>query len=316
MSCSNRATRILLVCIGVALGGASGANAQIVSEIGARYWYSAGQTDFDLYDSTGATLVSRLTYDGLDAHAGEIFGKIQDIFGTFMDGLFAKAYAGLGAIPGGSLNDEDFPPVVVPYSSTISPLDDGDLAYFNGDVGFLVHKSPAGSAPYFELGLFTGYHYWNEQVDAFGCTQIGGAGSGVCVPTIATSVAVISNEATWHSWRVGIVGAVELSNRVSLTGEAAWVPYTSLDNVDNHHLRPAINPLPSDGTGHGVQLEAILDVAVTERFSVGIGGRYWRLGRTDGRAHFEQTPGGGVAQVVKFESERYGAFVQATLDLP
>jgi hypothetical protein len=72
-------------------------------EIGARYWYSAGQTDFDLYDSTGGILVSRLTYDGLDAHSGEIFFLAQHA-----TGVFVKGYGGLGFIPGGSLNDEDF----------------------------------------------------------------------------------------------------------------------------------------------------------------------------------------------------------------
>ena len=61
MFCSNRARTAWLVIVGLALGGAPGANAQIVSEFGARYWYSTGQTDFDLYDSTGATLISRLT---------------------------------------------------------------------------------------------------------------------------------------------------------------------------------------------------------------------------------------------------------------
>jgi hypothetical protein len=59
-----------------------------------------------------------------------------------------------------------------------------------------------------------------------------------------------------------------------------------------------------------------LDVAVTDRFSVGIGGRYWHLGRTDGFAHFELTPGGGVAQVVEFEADRYGVFIQGTFTFP
>lgn len=313
MSWSNRAARILLLLIGAALGGASGAVGQpflpgVVFEIGTRYWYSSGQTDFDLYDSTGATLVSRLTYPGLDAHSGEVFYQ-----GLHPSGLFTKSYAGLGKIPGGSLKDEDFPPTISPYSSTSSNLDDGDLAYLSSDIGFMVWPMDDGGRP-FQIGAFTGYHYWNEDVHAFGCTQTA-TNPAVCVPTVANSVAVISNDAKWHSWRVGIVGTVELGSRVSLTGEAAWVPYTSLDNGDNHHLRPAIDPLPSDGTGRGVQLEAFLDIAVTERFSIGAGGRYWRLGRTDGHSHFERTPGGGVAQVVKFTAERYGAFIQGTLTL-
>ena len=112
------------------------------------------------------------------------------------------------------------------------------------------------------------------------------------------------------------MGEVQLGQRVSLTGEAAWVPFASLDDTDNHHLRPAINPLPIDGDAMGVQLEAILNVAVTNSINVGIGGRYWHMGPSDGIAHFEQTPGGGIPQVAEFESNRYGVFVQASMTFP
>lgn len=277
-------------------------------DIGARYWYSTGQTDFDLYDSTGAILISRLTYDGLDAHSGEIFFHAQHA-----SGVFVKGYGGLGIIPGGGLNDEDFPPVIAPYSSTLSTQDDGDIRYFNTDIGYAFVATNTETAR-FELAGFTGYHYWNESVRAFGCTQIA-TNPAICVPTIAQSTKVISNEVQWHSWRVGILATVEAGNGLKFTGEAAWVPYTQLDNTDNHHLRPLINPLPSDGDGNGLQLEAVLSYDINEDVSIGAGARYWRLGRTDGHAHFEQTPGGGVAQVVKFQSERYGGFVQVSVKL-
>lgn len=307
MTLLKRSIAILIATAGFAV--CAPANAQIVSEFGTRYWYSTGQTDFDLFTGTGPPIVSRLTYEGLHAHSFEIFGHIQNDAGTFGDGLFAKGYAGYGVIPGGTLIDEDFPPFVVPYSRTESSLDDGNFAYFSVDFGTIVVKRPR-----YQIGVFTGYHYWNEQLHAFGCTQT--ATSGICVPTIPESVAVISNNAVWHSWRLGVVGMAQLSDRVSLTGEAALIPITWLDNIDNHHLRPGINPLPIDGTGHGIQLEAMLNVMVTERFSVGVGGRYWRLGPADGFAHFEQTPGGGFPQVTKFNSERYGVFVQGSLSFP
>lgn len=277
-------------------------------EIGGRYWYSTGQTDFNLYDSTGAILVSRLTYDGLDAHSGEIFFNSQH-----ESGLFVKGYAGLGIIPGGSLNDEDFPPVITPYSSTLSTQDDGNIGYLSTDIGYPFLTSDSHGTR-FRLSGFTGYHYWNESVHAFGCTQIA-TNPAVCVPTIAPTTKVISNEVQWHSWRVGLMGTIEGENGLKFTGEAAWVPYTQLDNTDNHHLRPLINPLPSDGDGDGLQLEAVMSYDVNESVSIGAGARYWRLGRTDGRAHFEQTPGGGLAQVVQFQSERFGGFVQVSVKL-
>ena len=275
-------------------------------EIGARYWYSMGQTDFDLYDDTGSLLISRLTYDGLDAHSGELFFKSQHD-----SGWFVKGYGGIGMVPAGSLKDEDFPPVVDPYSSTVSAQQDGVLKYLSADIGYPFFGS-YGAAGRFEIAAFTGYHYWNEQVHAYGCTQLA-ANPFICEPALASGVNVISNEVEWHSWRVGVMGTFDMGNGLRFTGEAAWVPYTWLDNVDNHHLRPDINPAPSDGDGHGLQLEAVVNYDVNERFSIGAGGRYWRVGRTDGFAHFEETPGGGIPQVVKFQSERYGAFVQASM---
>ena len=277
-------------------------------EIGARYWYSTGRTDFDLYDDTGAILVSRLAYDGLDAHSGEIFFRSQH-----ESGVFVKGYGGLGVIPGGGLNDEDFPPVIDPYSSTMSAQKDGNIKYFSADIGYPFVEFYAGTGR-FQLAGFTGYHYWGETVHAFGCTQTA-TNPAICVPTIPETSKVISNEVRWHSWRVGIMGSIDAGNGLKLTGEAAWVPYTWLDNTDNHHLRPDIDPLPSDGDGDGLQLEAVLNYDVNESVSIGAGARYWRLGRTEGHAHFEETPGGGLAQVAKFQSERYGGFVQASVKL-
>lgn len=287
---------------------ASQSHAQVMSEIGTRYWYSTGETAFDLFTAVGPPIVSRLTYDGLDAHSGEIFGKIQDYTGTFQNGWFVKGYAGIGVIPDGTLVDEDFPPFIVPYSNTLSQLDDGDLRYFNLDAGTIVHKGAN-----FEVGVFLGYHYWNEDVHAFGCAQQ--ALSLICVPTIPGTVAVISNEVTWHSLRLGLGGKVMLGERFSLSGEAAWVPYARLDNVDRHHLRPPINPLPMDGDGQGVMLEAIANFYVNPNFAIGLGARYWNLS-ADGFARFDQTPGGGFPQVIELDSERYGVFLEAKVKLP
>src|SRR5262245_1021456 len=86
-----------------------------VWEVGARYWYSTGKSSMDLFDTSGSLLSSRLTYDDLTAHSGELFFR-----GQHNSGLFVKGYIGGGRITGGSLTDEDFPPVVVPYSNTTS----------------------------------------------------------------------------------------------------------------------------------------------------------------------------------------------------
>ena len=61
-------------------------------EIGARYWYSTGKLSKDLFDDPRSSelLNSRLTYDGLTAHAFEAFGRIN-----LPSGLFIKGFAGV-----------------------------------------------------------------------------------------------------------------------------------------------------------------------------------------------------------------------------
>ena len=54
--------------------------------------------------------LSRLTYTNLQAHSGEAFGRLEHL-----SGFFIKGFAGGGAITGGNLQDEDFPPVTFPY---------------------------------------------------------------------------------------------------------------------------------------------------------------------------------------------------------
>ena len=72
---------------------------------------------------------------------------------------------------------------------------------------------------------------------------------------------------------------------------------------------PEINPVPEDGDGDGVMLEALLNFDLTNVSSIGIGARYWRL-QSDGTAHFEQAPVRGRPQVEDWDIERYGVFVQ------
>jgi hypothetical protein len=191
---------------------------------GIRYWFSTGQTSKDLYDTTGTVLVSRLTYDGLNTHSGEIFGNVS------AHRLFLKGHAGLGAIVDGSLQDEDFPPVVVPYSSTDSDQEDGDLAYATIDLGGHLLKGERG-----HLGGFVGYNFLHQEVNAFGCEQT--ATALFCVPAIDSSVAVITQDNDWHSFRVGMNADVMLGERVSVSAEGAYLPFVVLDGADSHHLR-------------------------------------------------------------------------------
>jgi opacity protein-like surface antigen len=267
-------------------------------EIGTRYWYSSGSFQKMLFDPfVTSQMNSRLTYDSLTAGTVEGFTRIEN-----SSGVFAKGYLGIGNVTNGHLNDEDFPPGIVPYSNTLSSQQDGKLLYASADVGYDFWAAASTKA-----GAFIGYHYYNQLENAVGCAQIAGNPS-ICSPALPAGQLAITETEAWHSFRIGLAGDVMLGDRLKLSGDAAYLPYVLFVGSDNHWLRPDINPLPEQGQGTGVQLEAILSYLVTSQFSIGVGGRYWYMQAPTGTAQF---PGGLPASPETFRTERYGAFAQA-----
>ena len=196
--------------------------AVIEGEFAARYWFSIGKTAKDLYDIAGNALVSRLTYDGLRGHSAEGFGRADH-----SSGWYVKGYLGGGIVTKGDLNDEDFAPFIVPYSSTMSNHKDGQMLYGSVDLGFNLVRNNA-----IRVGVFAGYHYFQEQVSAYGCTQVatnplvcGGGG-------VPYSIRVITQDNTYHSLRVGLAADIRLSDRLSLRLDAAYLPHVILHGAD------------------------------------------------------------------------------------
>lgn len=101
---------------------------------------------------------------------------------------------------------------------------------------------------------------------------------------------------------------MNLMPKLHWTVDAAVLPYVAESGLDNHWLRPDINPLPQSGNGWGYQLETILAYDVTTNLSLGIGGRYWYAETTSGTTQF---PGFPVSPT-KFTTDRYGGFIQAS----
>jgi opacity protein-like surface antigen len=276
-------------------------------EGGLRYWYSSAKYQWDLQGLAGGT-DSRLTYNGLTAHSAEAFWRINHA-----SGLFAKGYIGGGSVVEGHLNDEDFPPAVTPYSNAIAVQRNGSLKYLSADLGYTFWQDPN-----YQLGVFIGYHYWNERLNTFGCTQLAG-NAAICGDTppvfgpVAANVNVLDNDATWNSLRLGMNGETMLMPGLKLSGEVNYVRgYVNANDL--HNLRPDIRPLAIDGNGGGIQTEVILSSNLTSALSVGLGARWWHI-RTVGNARFEQTSAGGQPQPVKMTEDRYGIFVQAAYKL-
>ncbi len=283
------------------------------ADFGLRFWYGKTTTAKNLYDTTGSQLVSRLTYGDLSIFAAEVYGRFD-----LDKRWFLKGYVGAGTFRNGSLKDEDFglPPPLQPYSATLSAQSDSTPIYGSVDAGFNVVWGPD-----FRVGLFGGFHYMNQTISAFGCTQIS-FNPFICGAfPIPNWVRGITQNNNWYSVRVGVDAAVEL-DRFRISVDAALVPYTWLYGSDTHWLRIGSNPgdfggpIPEDGTGWGYQLDAFLSYRVFENLSVGVGGRYWYM-QARGFTHFENHIVNFTAfpQPVEWKTQNFGVFLQASLKL-
>jgi opacity protein-like surface antigen len=267
-------------------------------EAGTRYWHSNGKSQQDLFDAgTPQQVNSRLIYGGMTGHSLEGFARLDHRSGVFVKGNF-----GLGSLVDGKLNDEDQPPGTTPYSNTTHSMKDGSMRNGAADVGLNVLSGPAG-----RIGPYVGYRYFYQRGRGYGCDQIGPG--NVCVPSIANNILGLTETEQYRGFAVGLNSRLALSNRLSFDVDAAFLPFADRAGVDNHWLRADINPGPENGRAWGTQLEGILNYAVSDRWNVGVGGRYWFFTTTNGASHF---PNSADTTPLKFTSERYGAFVQTS----
>ncbi|MBI1212737.1 MAG: outer membrane beta-barrel protein [Alphaproteobacteria bacterium] len=273
-------------------------------EFGTRAWASLGKFQWDHgVPPPSGSLISRLTYDNMVGYTGELFERLDTPWNFFL-----KGNVGVGALPQGKMNDEDWN-IGVGYSNTISHEDSGRISYATADLGYDVLTGPD-----YKLGLFFGYNFLAERIDSRGCIQIAGA-VGLCDPVFPDLFIVGTQNVYWHSWRVGFAGETRLFDNLKLKTDIAYLPWSELSGGrDNHLLRTTTTFINQKGTGEGVQLEGSLDYMFTDAFSVGIGGRYWTMWTHEG---YDQVGLGGGAftpwfQGEKFSTDRYGAFLQAS----
>jgi hypothetical protein len=242
---------------------------------------------------------------------GEAFSRLD-----FNNGWFVKGYFGGGGLFGGRLKDEDFPPVTVPYSATLSDNKSGSVIYGSIDTGIKLIRGPD-----FHVGGFVGYHFLRDYTDAMGCAQIA-AHPSICSPNFPDSIRGISQTNNWHSLRVGFEASVEFDRRWKVAVEGAWLPVAQLYGADSHFLRMGPNPgdftgpIPEDGKGWGYQFEAVVSYRFNDWINVGAGGRYWHV-EAKGHTHFEGHVVGVDAQpqVVHWRADHFGGFIQASFKL-
>ena len=268
--------------------------------IGARYVHGWGQfhKDLGIQGEGLGSLASRLTYNNDGTDGGEAFARLDTPFGVMVKGLIG------GASGGGRLNDEDwdlpFPTGEVAYSNTISAVDN-DISYGLVDVGYTIWRGPQHS-----VTPFVGYTELHQDMTGLGCRQIANRYSD-CASPIPTSVRGITEGDYWQALRLGASVEAAIAPRVTLSGEAAYLPYAKFKGTDDHLLRDLVSP--EEGHGTGVQLEARLSYAVTDALEIGIGGRYWSMWTTSGNVNFG---GEGVIVPMRYAAEQAQLLVQGS----
>ncbi|MEH2513056.1 opacity protein-like surface antigen [Nitrobacteraceae bacterium AZCC 1564] len=268
-------------------------------ETGARYWFSNGGIQKDLYAPNKTTqLNSRLIYSDMNGHSAETFARLDHTSGLFIKGNF-----GLGSLVNGTLHDEDFSPANIPYSNTVHEVRDSSLRYGSLDLGTTLLSGDDS-----KLGAYVGYRYFYQRGRGFGCVQLGYDATACGVPAPADSLGLTETE-QWRGAALGLNARFGLADRWRLEVDAAYLPYVNHATVDNHWNRTDINPAPAPGHGWGTQIEAILSYAVTDQFNLGIGGRYWFFATDEAATRF---PGAANLSPLKYTSERYGGFLQAS----
>jgi len=261
-------------------------------EAGTRTWAGVTRYAWDLYNPyVPGEQISRVDYRGA-LLAGEAFLRSASEGRLFVNALF-----GTGATLGGTLVDEDFPPLTDPYSQTLSVLGSGRATYASVDIGLTVAEGERWAA-----GAFMGVGTLLERYAAFGCEQLAGGSS--CAGGIPEIVPAITQTSIWGTLRVGVIGEVGLTDRLWFRGEATAIPVAFFGGEDNHWLRPDINPLPLLGRGYGFELEAALTYEVNDGFSIGVGARLSQF-IAHGTAYFP-----GIEEPQTTTSRRTGVFLQ------
>jgi hypothetical protein len=259
-------------------------------ELGLGGWLSQGKTQWS-HDASGAgspfgNPTSKLTYKDKSTNIIDFTAKA-----TLSQRWFVRGTFGTGNMGNGTLTDEDFLAADGGKPSLVSNSNvTGDsVQYFSGDLGMRVLKYPGERG---WLDLFVGYQYWHEKYVTTGVTQVSctPAGSSVildppsgvlCNPNRAPTfgLTAITNEATWHSVRLGAESEFRFTRRFSVDGRLVFIPLTSLTNEDTHHLRPQDfqqNPsLRMTGIGIGVNADATARYMVTKGVFVSAGYRIW-----------------------------------------
>lgn len=237
-----------------------------------RYFNGQGTLKRDIDAQDGSNENSRLIYGGLNPRQFEGNARFE-----LSEGWFGRLAYGRGDMDGRSMFDEDTPYAGYDhnkYSNSVSLNRSGSTSFINADLGHeIVSRSDV------RLGAYLGYQHFHEQVNSYGCVQLAGNLAN-CVPSFAPDFKSLVETDNWNSIRIGLNGTFALTDRLSFTGDVAYLPYSAFHGTDNHENRQILFHQP--GHGDGIQLEGSLDFAINNGLTLGIGARYWEWRTTSG----------------------------------
>jgi hypothetical protein len=245
--------------------------------------------------------------------------KDVDIPVVMVTGDFAWRYlvlsAGVGwgqVVTDGTFIDEDFIRGGPVFARTESNVPDGNIFLFNADVGLrpLRWRDSQGRLGF--IDVLVGYQFWREEYEAFGAF-----GSVFGQPVqVSTNVKSITHEWQWQSARIGGRFDAPIWQNFNFRLSAFFLPWSSLEVRDTHHLRGELaHPsfVTTANGGFGYQLDGSLTYTFFHGLAVEAGFRYWQVDTHDGRVKVRFS-NGTTAQndLVEASTKRYGPYFGLT----
>lgn len=272
--------------------------------VGSRVWLSQGRYAFNFGNVGGPNVVSELAWQGQNLPIYELNADLV------WRRLLATVAGGYGSFNKGTLRDQDWngDNRTQLASDTLSPTTGGTVWYVTIDVGSrLVAWRYAGQTG--SLDLLAGFQYWREKSSAFGI--IDNFPGGRDTPT---SVNVITETVQWRNLRLGPRTTIPVHSRVQVTGSLLYIPYSSFELEDVHHLRDDLAQNPSGRAlatgGAGVQFEAAVRLLLWRGLMLEGGYRYWDMRMGSGTINIFGSDGSVSAQPFnQANARRQGVFV-------
>jgi len=276
-------------------------------------WWSFGTSKWE-FDPISVPIGSKLNWNHVDSPVVMVTGDLAWRY------LVLSAGFGWGQILDGTLVDEDF--VKTPqqgnflFSRTSSDVPDSNILLFNADFGLrpVRYRDSYGRLGF--IDVLVGYQYWREEYEAFGDTpHIDPFGlTGARIPS---TVKAITHEWQWHSVRIGGRFDAPIWRNLNFRLSAFFLPWSSLEVRDTHHLRTDLAQNPSVKTtangGFGYQLDGSLSYTFFYGLAVEAGFRYWRVDTHDGDVKFRFSDGTSAREnLAEASTKRYGPYVGLT----